>query len=104
MSRVHLNIGRILVPALLSLLLCGIVAAEFPELLSLNDNTSNDFTVSKTTSMVSPLARDASQHHRVSDAQPHIAVHDPLFSRLSPFEKAELAPADVLIHHFIFRT
>lgn len=29
------------------LLLCGIASAEIPELLSLTDNTSNDFTISK---------------------------------------------------------
>ena len=28
-------------------LLCGIASAEIPELLSLIDNTSNDFTISK---------------------------------------------------------
>jgi len=28
-------------------LLCGIVSAELPELLSLTDNTSNDFTIRK---------------------------------------------------------
>lgn len=37
-----------LVPVIACMLLCGIVAAELPELLSLADNTSNDFTIQKT--------------------------------------------------------
>lgn len=34
-----------LVPIIVGLLLCGLMAVELPELLSLTDNTSNDFTV-----------------------------------------------------------
>jgi hypothetical protein len=48
MPSARIKIGKILVPILVSLLLCGIVAAEFPELLSLTDNTANDFTIWKT--------------------------------------------------------
>jgi hypothetical protein len=32
---------------IVGLLLCGLVAAELPELLTLTDNTANDFTVRK---------------------------------------------------------
>ena len=39
--------GRILLAAVASLLVLGIVGAELPELLSLVDNTSNDFMVRK---------------------------------------------------------
>jgi hypothetical protein len=42
------EIRKILVSSLVALLLCGIVASEFPELLSLTDNTANDFTLRKT--------------------------------------------------------
>jgi hypothetical protein len=38
---------RIVFPLLASLLVLGIVGAELPELLSLADNTSNDFMVRK---------------------------------------------------------
>ena len=36
-----------LIAITVSVLFCGIVAAELPELLSLGDNTSNDFTICK---------------------------------------------------------
>lgn len=39
--------SKLLVPIIVGLLLCGVIAAELPELLSLTDNTSNDFTLRK---------------------------------------------------------
>ena len=47
MSRRRLTSARILFPVIASLLLLGIVGAELPELLSLVDNTSNDFMIRK---------------------------------------------------------
>jgi hypothetical protein len=40
-------LGRLLLSLAVCFLLCGIASAEFPELLTLIDNTSNDFTISK---------------------------------------------------------
>src|ERR1700751_2320601 len=40
--------AKILVPMIVGLLLCGLVATELPEILSLTDNTANDFTIRKT--------------------------------------------------------
>jgi len=40
-------LGRWVFALVVCLLLCGIVSAEIPELLSLTDNTSNDFTIRK---------------------------------------------------------
>ena len=45
MSPARIKIGPLFVVAVVSVLLCGIVAGELPELLSLTDNTANDFTV-----------------------------------------------------------
>jgi hypothetical protein len=39
--------AKILVPTIVGLLLCGLVASELPEILSLTDNTANDFTIRK---------------------------------------------------------
>ena len=39
-------LDRLLLSLAVCLLLCGIASAEIPELLSLIDNTSNDFTIS----------------------------------------------------------
>jgi hypothetical protein len=40
-------LGRLLLSLAVWFLLCGIASAEIPELLSLIDNTSNDFTISE---------------------------------------------------------
>jgi len=47
MSSRRLTSARILLPVVASLLILGIVGAEIPELLSLVDNTFNDFMVRK---------------------------------------------------------
>jgi hypothetical protein len=104
MARRRTRIGGVVAQVIVFLLLCGIVGGEFPELLSLIDNTSNDFTVRKTNSMVSSLPRDAGRYGRVSNVGPNIAAHDGTFSRFSPFEKAELVPSDVSILYSILRT
>ncbi len=52
-------IVRTLGIALVSLLLCAIYASELPELLSLTDNTANDFTLRSADSLVSLLLDSA---------------------------------------------
>ena len=104
MARGRTRIGGVFAQVIVFLLLCGIVGGEFPELLSLIDNTSNDFTVRKTNSTVSSLPRDAGRYRRVLDVEANIAAHDGTFSRFSPFEKAELVPSDVFILYSILRT
>ena len=44
MSSRRADVARILIPVLTGILVCAVVVAEFPELLSLTDNVSNDFT------------------------------------------------------------
>jgi hypothetical protein len=101
MVRKRISVGKILGRALLCLLLCGIVAGEFPELLSLTDNATNDFTVRGASSVVPPVLLKASKHVRIVDK----AAPAPnfLFSRLAPFEKAQLVPSDVFIFCSILR-
>ena len=41
------NLATIFVTAVICLLICAVVVAEFPELLTLTDSASNDFVVSK---------------------------------------------------------
>jgi len=103
MVRKRISIGTILARVVLCLLMCGIVAGEFPELLSLTDNASNDFTVRGARSVVPPIRLSASKNVRIADKKSAPAPN--LFSsRVSPFEKAELVPADVFIRHSILRT
>jgi hypothetical protein len=104
MARGRTNIGKILVPALVFLLLCGIVGAEFPELLSLTDNTANDFTLRSTNSVVSPIRLDTSSHLRATDIESNTPAPGLLFSRLRSFEKAALVPSAAFILHPALRT
>jgi hypothetical protein len=91
------HVGKILVPALAFLLLCGIVVAEFPELLSLADNTANDFTVRKNNTLALSVHLHFSGHIRIPDIVSKTLVLDFLFYRLSPFENAALAPSKLFI-------
>ena len=99
----RIRIGKILARALLYLLVCGIFAGELPELLSLTDNATNDFMVRGARSVVPPVHLKASKHVRIADKDSAPAPNL-LFSRLSPFERAELVPSDVFILYSILRT
>jgi hypothetical protein len=96
-------IGKILARALLCLLSCGIFAGELPELLTLTDNATNDFSVAGSRPVVPPVRLNASKSVRIADKDSALAPNL-LFSRLSPFEKAELVPSDVFIFYSILRT
>ena len=104
MVRSRLKIVGVLVPALLLLLLCGIVAAEFPELLSLTDNATNDFTVRNANGLVLPAVADAGRGVRVADADSNSPAFALLFSRLRLLEKASLLTQEPVILHAVLRT
>ncbi len=104
MLRGRTNIDGILASALVFLLLCGIVAAEFPELLSLTDDTANDFTARRADSVVSPTLVHASRHVRKADIDSYTYAPELFFSRVSPFDKAESVPSGAFILHSVLRT
>jgi hypothetical protein len=86
------KIGKILLPVLASLLLIGIVSSEFPELLSLTDNTANDFAVLKVNTVVSRTLPAAGRPFRFADidsSHPGSTLHS---SALITFEKAARIP------------
>jgi hypothetical protein len=89
--------------AIVSLLLCGIIAAELPELLSLTDNTSNDFTISKVSSSRLPCTQSV-QNVQKAAMDLNNPSHGSLFVHLGPFVKARLIPALLFILHSILRT
>ncbi|HWO34040.1 MAG TPA: hypothetical protein VNO32_35025 [Candidatus Acidoferrum sp.] len=93
--------GRMVLVALVSLLLCGIVASEFPELLSLTDNTANDFTI-----RASPLVSSVQSGKDVGKAA--IEFNNPAldsrFSRLGTFEKAAFVHSDLFVLYSVLRT
>jgi hypothetical protein len=85
--------------ALVSLLLCAIVAAELPELLSLTDNTANDFTVRSADS--SPVFNTATIVWKAA-INFNNSTQDPPFERLGALEKT--APSLRFILHPVLRT
>ena len=104
MARARLKIAGVLVPALLLLLLCGIAAAEFPELLSLTDNTANDFTICKVKTLGSHDFPEASRAGRTVDIDSSRAVSALLYSRLRPSEQGSLLAPKAIILHPVLRT
>ena len=104
MAFTRTKIGKILVSVLVSLLLCGIVAAEFPELLSLTDNTANDFALNKTKAVALHAIPYASRHARMTDMEFNIPAPALLLSHLSSFEKAAYPFSGLSILHSILRT
>lgn len=104
MALARIKIGKILVPVLVSLLLCGIVAAEFPELLSLTDNTANDFALNKANAVALHAIPDASRHARMTDIQIHIPVPALLLSHRSSVGKVAYPLSGLLNLHSILRT
>ena len=99
----RIGVGKTVASVLICLLLCGVVAAEFPEFLSLTDNTANDFTVSKANIVVLRAFPDANRYFRMIDIDFNIPALTSRFSHLNPFEKAALPPLELFILHSILR-
>jgi hypothetical protein len=92
--------GRILVAALATLLLCVVVNSELPELLSLTDNTANDFTMSSAKPLVLPVLREATDIPKTAKDFRNPAFN-PLYSQLGGFEKASLVPSVVFVRYSV---
>jgi hypothetical protein len=94
---------RMLFASLATLLLCVVINSELPELLSLTDNTTNDFTMSSAKPLVLPVlyqATDIPKRAKVFRTPPL----DSLFSCLSTSEKAALVPSVLFILYSVLRT
>jgi hypothetical protein len=72
--------------ALVSLLLCAIVASELPELLTLTDNTANDFTLRRADSFVSAVLHSAENLQKAA-IEFNNSTQDSLFGRLGTPER-----------------
>ena len=99
----RITIVRMLAAALVSLMLCAIVASEVPELLSLTDNTANDFTMRRADSLVLLVLQSAKDVGKTG-----IDFNYPAFGsfllRMGTFEKAELVPTLLFILYSVLRT
>lgn len=78
MSHLPRGLGKLSISAIAFLLLCGIVATELPELLTLTDNASNDFTVCKASSVegvrILSAAKECTTHFAVRAVVAHDAA------------------------------
>jgi hypothetical protein len=105
MERRRLRYCKSVASALVCLLLCGtIVAAEFPELLSLTDNTANDFTVRRINSSVSTIQRCAGTPARLAALHSNVSATDLPFLCWSLFERETLSCSNFVTTHFVLRT
>jgi hypothetical protein len=102
-ARGRAKFGKILVTVLVFVLLCGIVVGEFPELLSLTDNASNDFTMTRTKSAALPVLMHAG-HLPAADINCNILAATLLFSHLKPFAEAASIPSERSILRSVLRT
>jgi hypothetical protein len=104
MARERTQIGKILVTAVVCLLLCGIVAGEFPELLSLTDNATNDFTVVRTKSSAFPVLVRASSRGPAVALDHRIPATTLLLSYPSSFQAAASIPLKRSALYSVLRT
>ena len=88
--------------ALLSVLLCAILASEFPELLSLTDNTANDYAVPNADSLVLPVL-DSARNVEKPTIEFNISTQDSLFRHIGTAEGTEMALCFNILH-FVLRT
>lgn len=103
MARKRTQVGKILVTAVVCLLVCGIVAGEFPELLSLTDNATNDFTVVQTESTTLPVLVHASSCP-AAEINGSISATTLPFSDLSPIQEEASIPSQKSALYFVLRT
>jgi hypothetical protein len=97
-------IGKLIVPVVVVLVLGVVVTMEFPEFLTLTDDTTNDFTIRKTVSvelLVPPLSGG---HRQTSGIDLNIPEPELLSSLLIPVEKTALASSSLFILHSELRT
>jgi hypothetical protein len=104
MARDRTKIVKMLLVAVICLLVCAIVAGEFPELLSLTDNATNDFTVVRTKSLALHVLVHASRRRPVAENDRSSIATALLFSHLSPFQEVASAPSKPPAPYSVLRT
>jgi hypothetical protein len=91
-------IRHILIPVMVFLVLSGIVVAEFPEILRLTEDTTNDYTIRRTNTLVLPAFLDAKKSAGLAEVDSAAASNSPL-SRPSSLDNAALVPSKLFLLH-----
>jgi hypothetical protein len=100
----RIKVRKILLVSLVSILLCSMVASEFPELLTLTNDTSNDFTVRNTSTVGLRALSEAHRPVNVVAINSSVPAAILLHSRLLAFEKTASVPSELFILHSVLRT
>jgi hypothetical protein len=100
--RRHIS-AKVLVAITAVVLLCTIAAAEFPELLSLADNTSNDFAMHKAPSRECMLMLHAARNKPMRFSLDASECGEQL-RRADGVAGASLISSDLLVLHSVLRT
>lgn len=105
MASKRTHVRNFLIPALLFLVLSGIVVAEIPELLTLTENTTNDFTVRKINTAVLRVFLETRNYVGIAGVDSASASASALlFSRSTPLDNAALVPSKLFLHNSDLRT
>jgi hypothetical protein len=88
---------------LTGVMLCAIFASELPELLSLTNNTSNDFTIACADWLVSPVLNSARIVLKAA-VKFNNSSQDPLFGHIGTPEKTDFCPSLFFIRYSVRRT
>ena len=100
----RIKVRKILLVSLVSILLCGMVASELPELLTLTNDTSNDFTVRNTSTAGLRALPDSHRPVRIVAVNSSVPAAILLHSRRSAIETAAPVPSELFILHSVLRT
>lgn len=84
--------------ALFSVVLCAIFASELPELLSLTNNTANDFTMCSADSSASLVVRNP-KNVRKPAVEFNNSTQASLLENMGAPEKTELASCPFILHY-----
>jgi hypothetical protein len=77
---------------------------EFPEFLTLTDDTTNDFTIRKTITVDSLVLSLSGSHRQITDINFDSPAPELLSSLLSPVAIVALVPSKLFILHSDLRT
>jgi hypothetical protein len=104
MASKQTDIGKIVATGAIVLLMCVIVLVQVPELVSLNEDTTNDFLIHRANAADLLVLPDPSKYLRIADIQSESPAAESVFSCLTQFEIAALVPSELSILYSVIRT
>lgn len=97
------RLGKLLISATVFLLLGGVVASELPELLTLTDNPTNDFTVCKASSVEGVRVLSAAKQGAIHFAVRAVVAHGAVELATVTVQGASPTPSGLFLLHSVLR-